>query len=92
MAKPPAGGRIVTYPTHLSGGTRDACEVARIDPFQAAENSTRDLLEREGLPPPDEVEYREASIALLWHATKLVVVIDVTDHPAFGGDPPTAPT
>lgn len=51
----------------------------------------RDLLEHEGLPQPDEVEYREASIALLWHETKLVVVIDVTDHPAFEGDPPPGP-
>ena len=45
----------------------------------------RDLLEREGLEQPDEVEYLEASIALRWNERKLVVEIDVTDHPAFEG-------
>jgi hypothetical protein len=69
----------------MSGGTRDACEVARGDPLQAAETSMRELLEREGLEQPDEVEYREASIALCWRERKLVVEIDVTDHPAFEG-------
>jgi hypothetical protein len=59
--------------------------VARVDPFQAAETSMRELLEREGLEQPDEVEYLEASIALRWHERKLVVEIDVTDHPAFEG-------
>ena len=39
----------------------------------------RELLTAEGLPQPDEVEHREASVVLLWHETKLAVVIDLED-------------
>ena len=45
----------------------------------------RELLEREGLPQPDEVEHRETSILLLWHATKLAVVIDLDEDPEMPG-------
>ncbi|HEY0633493.1 MAG TPA: hypothetical protein VGC98_15660 [Thermoleophilaceae bacterium] len=48
---------------------------------EAAEQAMRELLEREGLPQPDEVEHRETSILLLWHATKLAVVIDLEEGP-----------
>jgi hypothetical protein len=48
---------------------------------EAAEQAMRELLEREGLPQPDEVERRETSILLLWHATKLAVVIDLEEGP-----------
>lgn len=40
----------------------------------------RQLLEDQGLPQPDRVEYREASIALLWEETKLAVVVDVDEE------------
>src|SRR4051794_8032191 len=46
---------------------------------EAAERAMRELLEREGLPQPDEVEHRDTSILLLWHATKLAVVIDLEE-------------
>ena len=39
----------------------------------------RELLTGEGLPQPDEVEYRDASIVLLWHETKLAVVVDLDE-------------
>lgn len=58
------------------------------DQHQAAERAMRELLDGEGLPQPDEVEYREASVVLLWHDTKLAVVIDLEEgdlvppHPA----------
>jgi hypothetical protein len=48
---------------------------------EAAEQAMRELLERAGMPPPDEVEYRETSILMLWHATKLAVVIDLEEGP-----------
>jgi hypothetical protein len=48
---------------------------------EAAEQAMRELLEREGLPQPDEVEQRETSVLLLWHATKLAVVIDLAEGP-----------
>lgn len=49
--------------------------------LQAAEESIRRLLAESGLPWPDEVEYRETSIACLWHETKTCVVIDVDEVP-----------
>ena len=48
---------------------------------EAAERAMRELLETEGLPQPDEVDYRETSILLLWHETKLAVVIDLEEGP-----------
>jgi hypothetical protein len=48
---------------------------------EAAEQAMRELLERAGMPQPDEVEYRETSILMLWHATKLAVVIDLEEGP-----------
>jgi hypothetical protein len=46
---------------------------------EAAERAMREMLTGEGLPQPDEVEYREASVVLLWHETKLAVVIDLEE-------------
>jgi hypothetical protein len=48
---------------------------------EAAEQAMRELLERAGMPQPDEVEHRETSVLLLWHATKLAVVIDLEEGP-----------
>jgi hypothetical protein len=50
---------------------------------EAAEAAMRELLSRESLPQPDEVEHRERSILLLWHATKLAVVIDLDGEDAM---------
>jgi hypothetical protein len=47
----------------------------------------RELVERAGLPEPDEVEYDPDSILLLWHEHKLAVVVDVNDPPASTGGP-----
>ncbi|MDT7561329.1 MAG: hypothetical protein QOI68_5811 [Pseudonocardiales bacterium] len=54
---------------------------------EAAETAMRDLLSEGGLPAPDEVEYRERSIVLLWHETKLAVVVDLDDPPAGESGP-----
>jgi hypothetical protein len=48
---------------------------------EAAEQAMRELLERAGMSQPDEVEHRETSILMLWHATKLAVVIDLEEGP-----------
>jgi hypothetical protein len=42
-----------------------------------AERRVRELLSDRGLPEPDEVEYREESILLLWHEQQLAVVVDL---------------
>jgi hypothetical protein len=47
-----------------------------------AEQDARAMLDDHGLPQPDEVEYGEACIRLLWHEEKLVLVIDITHPPA----------
>ena len=52
---------------------------------EAAERDMRELLEHSGLPQPDEVEYRERSILMLWHETKLAVVIDLDEPPSVEG-------
>jgi hypothetical protein len=54
----------------------------------AAEVRMRELLEQEGLPEPDEIEYGHACIRLIWHQHKLAVVIDL---PGSQGDIDTDP-
>jgi hypothetical protein len=44
-----------------------------------AEVKMRQLLEEEGLPPPDEVEYGIGCIRLFWNQSKTVIVIDIDD-------------
>ena len=46
---------------------------------EAAERDMRELLEHSGLAQPDEVEYRERSILMLWHETKVAVAIDLDE-------------
>lgn len=45
----------------------------------AAERKVRDLLEREGLPSPDLVQYGHACIRLLWMKSKVALVIDIDE-------------
>ena len=53
---------------------------------EAAERDMRELLEHSGLPQPDDVEYRERSILMLWHETQLAVVIDLDEAAWPEGD------
>jgi hypothetical protein len=58
---------------------------------EAAERDMRELLEHSGLPQPDDVEYRERSVLMLWHETQLAVVIDLDEAlPAEGDKMPPA--
>jgi len=43
----------------------------------AADVRMRDLLAEAGLPEPDEIEYGESCIRLIWHSQKTAVVIDL---------------
>jgi hypothetical protein len=47
--------------------------------YQDTEQRILLLLEEAGLPQPDEVEYGEACVRLLWHEQKLAVVVDIDD-------------
>jgi hypothetical protein len=55
--------------------------MATLTELQAAESKMRQLLADNDLPAPDEVEYRDGSVAFLWHETKTAVVIDVDEVP-----------
>jgi hypothetical protein len=50
--------------------------VATEDQLMAAERAVRDLIEREGLQPPDAVEWWEESVALRWDEQKVVIIVD----------------
>jgi len=51
--------------------------MASPEQLEKAKRGMQELLEREGLPQPDEVEYGEASIRLVWWEEKFAVVVDV---------------
>ena len=55
-----------------------------------AERRVRDLLEREGLPLPDRIEYGHGCIRLLWLERKLALVVDIDEPPEAiaTSDPP----
>lgn len=58
--------------------------MATIEQLMAAERAVRDLIEREGLEPPDSVEWWEESVALRWDEQKVVIVVDCP--PSEGGE------
>jgi hypothetical protein len=45
----------------------------------AAEHMVRALLEREGLPPADRVEYGHTCIRLLWDGPRVALVVDIDE-------------
>jgi hypothetical protein len=53
--------------------------MAPIDQKQRAERRMLALLADSGLPLPDEVQYGEACVRLLWNDRKVAVVIDLDD-------------
>jgi hypothetical protein len=50
-----------------------------------AEATVREMIETNGLPEPDQIEYGFTCIRLLWHQPKLVLVVDI-DPPPDGAD------
>ncbi len=63
-------------------GLGDPLRMVSLKQKMEAEVKMRELLDDQGLPPPDEVEYGFACVRLLWHETKTVVVIDIDEPPA----------
>jgi hypothetical protein len=57
-----------------------------------AEHRMRNLLEENGLPQPDEVEYGLTCIRLFFHHTKHMIVVDIDepDEEAMDGFEPEA--
>jgi hypothetical protein len=53
--------------------------MATIDKKQRAERRMLQLLEDAGLPAPDEVQYGESCVRLMWHDRKVAVVVELDD-------------
>ena len=51
-----------------------------ISDHEAAERDIRELLENNGMPQPDDVEYRERSIVPLFKEPKVALVIELDDR------------
>lgn len=47
---------------------------------EQAELRMLELLEQAGLPTPDEVEYGETEIRMLWNDKKVCVVVELSDE------------
>jgi hypothetical protein len=52
-----------------------------------AEQEMRELLEENGLPAPDEVEYGFGCIRLLFHEPKTALIIDIDEPDDSEGEP-----
>ena len=59
----------------------DAADMATLAQKIKAERQMRDLLEQNGLPQPDHVEYGFTCIRLFFNETKVVVVVDIDEPP-----------
>lgn len=58
--------------------------MAPLRDLEDAERRVRQLLDDARLPEPDEVDYGEDSIALIWFESKLIVCVDLTEEPGDG--------
>ncbi len=45
------------------------------------ERAAREMLESDGLPPPDRVEYGHTCIRLFWEEPKLMLVVEIDEPP-----------
>jgi len=46
-----------------------------------AEQRMRELLEQEGLPHPDSIEYGHTCVRFFWHQPKACIVVDIDPPP-----------
>lgn len=51
--------------------------MAPIDDKQQVERRTRRMLEDNGLPPPDMVEYGDAEVRFLWLDRKVALIVEL---------------
>jgi hypothetical protein len=69
--------RLCLVPLH---GLPQAGGMASLAEKIKCEARMRELLEQEGVPLPDEVEYGFGCIRLFFHDPKVVVVVDIDDY------------
>lgn len=62
-----------------------AVHMAKLQQKIRAEHQMRTLLEENGLPQPDHVEYGHTCIRLLWYEQKAAVIIDIDEPPPDAG-------
>jgi hypothetical protein len=55
--------------------------MASLEQKIAAEQRMRELIESEGLPEPDRIEYGYTCIRVFWEQSKLMLVIDIDELP-----------
>ena len=53
--------------------------MATLEQKVEAETRMRAMLKAQEMPQPDEVQYGEGCIRLLWHEQKICLVIDIDD-------------
>jgi hypothetical protein len=80
------GGNVTTVTPPQRGARDHRC----VDDRQRVEAYVRELVERQGLPMPDEFEPRERSIVLKWTERRVAVIVTSTRRPGPGGPPPSA--
>ena len=56
--------------------------MARMDHRDRLEAYVRELVERQDLPMPDQIEPREASLVLKWSERRVAVIVDL-DEPVL---------
>ena len=57
-------------------------QIANLRQKIAVERDARAMLDVNGLPQPDEVQYGHTCIRLLWYETKVVMIVDIDDPPS----------
>jgi hypothetical protein len=58
-----------------------------VDERQRVEAYVRELVERQGLPMPDDFEARERSVVLKWTQRRVAVIVDFDDAARAQGAP-----
>jgi len=65
------------------GGEPNVICLASLRDKKAVEEKARAMLGNHGLPQPDQVEYGDSCVRLLWSEKKVAVIIDLDEPPGF---------
>lgn len=79
-----AGPPSPKWETHDSPGDDNIFRLPTLGEKRSAEQAARAMLDEQGLPPPDHVEYGFTCIRLFWMEQKVVLIVDLIDPPPGG--------